>query len=174
MTQADVARAMSNAGLAGIHPQTVLKLEAGSRSLKFHEAIALARIFGVPAEKLTQAPELPRVDQMGRELLRELRGAGEFFDIAVTRLLMARANLEALLEHEDLSDLIRADAVAALAENDPDEVRRKNHIVQLYKAGKYPVVDVPPPDSDEPFPPPDDFDVADYLAQQELDRERGK
>ena len=47
MSQADLAEAMSSRGVPGMHPQTITKLEAGTRSLKYLEAVELADALGL-------------------------------------------------------------------------------------------------------------------------------
>lgn len=41
LSQADVADALTKLGATGFYPQTIAKLESGSRSLRFHEAAKL-------------------------------------------------------------------------------------------------------------------------------------
>ncbi|ORL11044.1 helix-turn-helix transcriptional regulator [Prescottella equi] len=55
--QLRVARDMSQAELAarigeGFHQQTILKIEKGQRSLKLHEAVRVAEVFGVGVDAL--------------------------------------------------------------------------------------------------------------------------
>ncbi|WP_336707548.1 helix-turn-helix transcriptional regulator [Oerskovia sp. USHLN155] len=51
LSQAQLAERMSAAGVDGMYPQTILKIEKGTRSLKFHEGLALAKILEVkPAD----------------------------------------------------------------------------------------------------------------------------
>ena len=52
MSQAEVAKGMTDDGCAGFYPQTILKVEKGTRSLKFTEADSLARVLRVPMVNL--------------------------------------------------------------------------------------------------------------------------
>jgi len=52
MSQAEVAEGMTKDGCAGFYPQTILKVEKGTRSLKFTEADSLARVLKVPMSAL--------------------------------------------------------------------------------------------------------------------------
>lgn len=54
MTQAEVADALKGRGLSGIYPQTVTKIEAGQRALRFIEALELAALFSVEPRALNQ------------------------------------------------------------------------------------------------------------------------
>jgi transcriptional regulator with XRE-family HTH domain len=57
LSQAELAEALSEAGVPGMHPQTITKLEAGSRSLKFTEGIPLAKILEVGPSALMLTDE---------------------------------------------------------------------------------------------------------------------
>lgn len=52
LSQAQLAEKMSAAGVEGMYPQTILKIEKGARSLKFHEGLALAKILQVKPSNL--------------------------------------------------------------------------------------------------------------------------
>ncbi|WP_402371426.1 helix-turn-helix domain-containing protein [Isoptericola rhizosphaerae] len=58
LSQAHVADAMAEAGIEGFYPQTVLKVEKGTRALKFVEGLELARVLGVEPQHLySPAPQ---------------------------------------------------------------------------------------------------------------------
>lgn len=52
LSQADVARAMTERGTSAFYPQTILKIEKGERSLKLHEAAMLSQVLEVTIEDL--------------------------------------------------------------------------------------------------------------------------
>jgi len=52
LSQAQVADAMVEAGVEGFYPQTVLKVEKGTRALKFVEGLELAAVLGVEPRDL--------------------------------------------------------------------------------------------------------------------------
>lgn len=52
LSQAELADSLLQQGIRGMHPQTITKLESGSRALKFNEAIALAAVLGVSIGEL--------------------------------------------------------------------------------------------------------------------------
>lgn len=54
-SQADLSTRLTELGLAGFYPQTILRIEKGQRSLKLLEAIPLAAVLGVDVEDLTEA-----------------------------------------------------------------------------------------------------------------------
>lgn len=54
MSQAELAEGISRQGIPGFHPQTITKIEAGNRSLKFDEAVAMCQVLEVTAEELNK------------------------------------------------------------------------------------------------------------------------
>jgi transcriptional regulator with XRE-family HTH domain len=63
MSQAEVAEEMTQEGCPGFYPQTILKVEKGTRSLKLTEADTLARVLKVQVSELVD-PEGPRSRQL--------------------------------------------------------------------------------------------------------------
>jgi transcriptional regulator with XRE-family HTH domain len=57
MSQADVASEMSIVSGERVHQQTVLKIEKGTRSLKYTEAAQLSRVLQVPISAFLDRPE---------------------------------------------------------------------------------------------------------------------
>lgn len=56
-SQAQIADEIAELGVSGIYPQTIAKIEAGNRALKFSEGIALAHVLGVePGSFFTMLP----------------------------------------------------------------------------------------------------------------------
>ena len=56
-SQAEVSAALTSMGATGFYPQTIAKLESGTRSLRFHEAAKLAEALGSSlGEMLTLTP----------------------------------------------------------------------------------------------------------------------
>lgn len=96
MSQAQVAEALTAAGVEGMYPQTVLKIEKGQRSLKLHEGVALARVLKVPVELITgdgsdlaALLEIRSALAATRAAQRQLDRAAMEFDDAVRRLRTA-------------------------------------------------------------------------------------
>lgn len=54
LTQAELATALSEEGGAAFYPQTITKIEAGRRALKFSEGLAIARVLGVTPASLDE------------------------------------------------------------------------------------------------------------------------
>lgn len=98
LSQAQLAARMAEEGIEGFYPQTILKLESGKRALKYVEGLALARIFDVEADALLAAsPDAIRADRRARQATVEVREAAHGYDLALTRLLIARSNLVQLI-----------------------------------------------------------------------------
>ena len=57
MSQADLADALKDRGVPGMHPQTITKIEAGTRALKFAEGLVLAEVLQVRPEELRRLHE---------------------------------------------------------------------------------------------------------------------
>lgn len=52
LSQADVAKMLNDRGVSGFYSTTVAKIEAGDRTVRIDEAVAIADIFGVPLDEL--------------------------------------------------------------------------------------------------------------------------
>ena len=57
MSQADLADALKDRGVPGMHPQTITKIEAGTRAVKFAEGLVLAEVLQVRPEELRHLHE---------------------------------------------------------------------------------------------------------------------
>ena len=66
MTQSDVAQALEDMGMPGMWPQTITKIEAGTRDLKFVEGLALAKVLEVDPGALV---ELTATDLAARRVV---------------------------------------------------------------------------------------------------------
>lgn len=122
MTQAELADAASRAGWASAYPQTILKVEKGTRSLKLTEADAIARALGVPvttllaARALTQLNEVAAAYQQHLALLKEVEHVRN-------RKAMADADEKRLLKQLKVSSragLSLVDATRKWLEQTPD------------------------------------------------------
>lgn len=89
LSQAQLAAAVTDAGVTGWFPQTVTKVEQGVRSVKLVEGLALAQCLGVEPVELYEGT-MNGVDQQVRRLSFHLRTASE----AVARDLQALMDLE--------------------------------------------------------------------------------
>ena len=88
MSQAEVAKGMTDDGCAGFYPQTILKVEKGTRSLKFTEADSLARVLRVPMANL-----LNPSDPAASDLVKVLKMYSRLSTLILT-IKNARAELE--------------------------------------------------------------------------------
>ncbi|WIY81779.1 helix-turn-helix transcriptional regulator [Propionimicrobium sp. PCR01-08-3] len=57
ITQAELANELGSRGLEGFYPQTITKIEAGQRALKFEEALDIADVLHVTPNALRPQPE---------------------------------------------------------------------------------------------------------------------
>ena len=57
MSQADLADALKDRGVPGMHPQTITKIEAGTRAVKLTEGLVLAEVLQVHPEELRHLHE---------------------------------------------------------------------------------------------------------------------
>ena len=57
MSQADLADALKDRGVPGMHPQTITKIEAGTRAVKLTEGLVLAEVLQVRPEELRRLHE---------------------------------------------------------------------------------------------------------------------
>ena len=118
LSQAQVAQAMTDAGIENFYPQTVLKTEKGIRSLKLYEGIALAKILDVRAEELYPPdPASEHAAEIGRQLGRLVRA------VSLVDRRIAEFN-EAFAEFEDLRE------VAERLANDPDVGGRAKDVAE--------------------------------------------
>ncbi|WP_369045161.1 helix-turn-helix domain-containing protein [Sinomonas sp. P10A9] len=86
MSQTELADALTQAGVPGMHKTTIAKVEAGTRTLKFSEGLAAARALRIRAEELAvddPEAELPVIAE------RAFRNADQAY----------RAAMEALVEY---------------------------------------------------------------------------
>lgn len=84
LSQAELAREMTDAGMDGFYPQTVLKVEKGTRSLKLVEGIFMAQLLGVTADELYEPSPNLSPSHRGAMAMRRLF---EAFDSLVDRLV---------------------------------------------------------------------------------------
>ncbi|WP_402843721.1 helix-turn-helix domain-containing protein [Microbacterium sp. GXS0129] len=61
ISQSELARQLTDIGIAGMHQTTIARIESGSRSLRAAEAIAVARVLNVSIDQLAQSKELVRM-----------------------------------------------------------------------------------------------------------------
>lgn len=84
LSQADLAREMTDAGVDGFYPQTVLKVEKGTRSLKLVEGIFMAKLLGVTADELFEPSPNLSPSHRGAMAMRKLL---EAFDSLIEHLV---------------------------------------------------------------------------------------
>jgi transcriptional regulator with XRE-family HTH domain len=123
MSQAEVAEGMTEDGCPGFYPQTILKVEKGTRSLKLTEADSLARVLNVQlsalldpgtpdaVERLEVATAQRRADALGKEaeIARETarhaeREAQDAKNAAAEALLKLEASQRASREADAAAD----------------------------------------------------------------------
>ncbi|MCJ1682332.1 helix-turn-helix transcriptional regulator [Rathayibacter sp. VKM Ac-2928] len=68
LSQADVARLMTEAGVAGVHQTTIARIEGEQRTLRLAEALVLARILEYRVEDLVESTETARLHDSRRSL----------------------------------------------------------------------------------------------------------
>lgn len=95
MSQADLAADLTLEGLAGMYPQTIVKLEGGTRGLKFDEGLAIAKVLQVAPEWLGR--DYGYSDDDFR-LLSHIRTARTYGEEAVGTLGSLTYSLEAVVE----------------------------------------------------------------------------
>ena len=103
LSQANLADAMSAAGFEGFYPQTITKLEKGTRSLKLVEALKLADILGVRARDFFDPPTTATFDLKAYRAVKDLRAAHQDLQRAYRNHIDANYNVERALEF-DLSE----------------------------------------------------------------------
>jgi transcriptional regulator with XRE-family HTH domain len=104
MSQAEVAEGMTKDGCAGFYPQTILKVEKGTRSLKFTEADSLARVLKVPMSTL--------LDPGSPEAWAGFKVARMFRDLYQMETRLQDAQRDADLGHLRVQELTNALAAA--------------------------------------------------------------
>lgn len=73
MTQAELAAALADRGLP-FQQQTILKVERGSRPLRFEEARAIAEILNTTTEELSELSETEEIHAAAEQLQNALHG----------------------------------------------------------------------------------------------------
>jgi transcriptional regulator with XRE-family HTH domain len=117
LSQARLAEQMTDAGLAGFYPQTITKVEQGSRSLRFAEGLQLARLLGVAPQALyDQSATSTAVDeQVAQRAINELRSASHDVKARLRDLEEAEFTLAHLLGGKTLPPGLEASARMALS-----------------------------------------------------------
>lgn len=107
MSQLELAEALGRATGERIHQQTILKIEKGTRPLKYSEAISLAKVLNVPDSMLMAGREKGDINavllQMHREFRRQHDALADFAAQIAPRLV-DYALLLAAIEHNPLLD----------------------------------------------------------------------
>jgi transcriptional regulator with XRE-family HTH domain len=124
MSQADLAQELQAAGLAGFYPQTIVKIEQGSRSLKFVEGMVLADIFGVNPDWLLDVTKEEAWDRQVRNATAGMTSAHDRVVHAFNELRQAYVNLGALLEDHEPSEAVRWAVDRAVATSSPERTAR--------------------------------------------------
>ncbi|MEZ3155807.1 helix-turn-helix transcriptional regulator [Microbacterium sp. BWR-S6Y] len=86
ISQAELARLATTAGLRGFHQTTVARIESGQRSMRAAEALALARVLETSLDRLAENEENSTL----REHIAEVIAATERYDLATRDLMRAR------------------------------------------------------------------------------------
>lgn len=132
MSQAAIAEAMASRGFEGFYPQTVLKIEKGTRSLKFVEGVVLADVLGVGPAELFELPERTEADAMVDRQVRMLRDEFASLEEGLRDFENARRYLEWLLEQQEPSESNAARARRALEAYTFEEVLQVAHRKQQH------------------------------------------
>lgn len=74
VSQTDLASALADRGLP-FRQQTVAKTEAGTRQLRFHEAVAIAEVLGIETDELWMLPEERDATMIVQEQIDRVRRA---------------------------------------------------------------------------------------------------
>lgn len=94
MSQADLAAGLSDLGLPGFYPQTIVKIEQGKRALKFTEGLAMARLLRIEPDLLAVgAASFTEEDVFIRRLVRACEASHARVNEAFDRLRQNEANL---------------------------------------------------------------------------------
>jgi len=87
LSQGDLIEKVTEAGVPMWNRSVVTNLERGRRHLKFSEAIALAKIFGIPLTSLAPLESVHDVDRQDIEMsAAKMRGAIETLEDAIFSL----------------------------------------------------------------------------------------
>jgi transcriptional regulator with XRE-family HTH domain len=135
MSQADLASALSDEGMPGFYPQTIVKIEQGRRSLKFIEAMAIANIMGIDPVDLLDLENHHPDDARAMREVRLLAHAAEELWRAYRSLEDRFADLKRLADdpEADLSEEVRLSVEANLRQNEPGH-RAESLLSQLTNA----------------------------------------
>jgi DNA-binding XRE family transcriptional regulator len=125
MSQADLAQGLADHGVEGIYPQTVVKIEQGSRSLKFSEGLAIAAIFGIEAELLGGVWTIDPEEAHMRRLVRAMEAAAERADHAFSEIRQAHSNLQAALADVEVTQDLRDWVETATRVSGPARMARR-------------------------------------------------
>ena len=155
LSQAKLAEAMTEAGVSGFYPQTVTKIERGSRALKLTEGLHLARILNVEPRDLYHQPATAADDQEVRRRANDLRSASEGIRELHWTLVTAETDLRSLLHSRTVSPEVRASAEMAL----------RSSVIEATAASLSPGAD-----ADDPT----DAELAQMHADRTTDEERMK
>lgn len=96
MSQADLADALKGRGVPGMHPQTITKIEAGTRALKFTEGLVLAEVLQVRPEELRHLHEERAISQW--QMIRRSQETAQALAAAVDALTIFLASSTHLLD----------------------------------------------------------------------------
>lgn len=114
LSQAELAEALTEAGLPGFHPQTITKIEKGVRAVKLIEGVPMARLLGVEPEALVAASAAAvssaALHRAVDKLIFSAGVAHNSITAAIRDLLTSRRKLEDMLTN-NVGEL-RADAVS--------------------------------------------------------------
>lgn len=87
MSQADLARLVTDSGIPGVYQTTIARIESGVRSMRAAEALAVARLLETNLEWLAETG----VNALLRTYSGDLANASHAFDAAAKTLIAARA-----------------------------------------------------------------------------------
>ena len=121
MSQADLATLLTDEGIPGFYPQTIVKIEQGKRSLKFVEAVAIANVMGIDATDLLDLENLHSGDP---EAMRQVRLLADSAEQVWKAYQLLEQRWLALAEYAadpdtDLSDQVRWSVNGHLKSMDP-------------------------------------------------------
>ncbi|WP_181068122.1 helix-turn-helix transcriptional regulator [Rathayibacter sp. AY1A7] len=94
LSQADVARLMTEAGVAGIHQTTIARIEGEQRTLRLAEALVLARILEYRVEDLVESTETARLQESRRYLQEGVEQARTAVSELLHRKLLVAGELD--------------------------------------------------------------------------------
>lgn len=99
-SQAELAALLTDLGLSGFYPQTILRIEKGQRALKLHEAVTLAALLDVTAEDLAQ---VSTTEVRAARLVRQLSSLANELTRDAAALGACLRELRELIDSGDLS-----------------------------------------------------------------------